>query len=47
VEGLLPALQKESIVVLGTKKRRWWPTPEERLARRLEKHGHAVLVVPC
>jgi hypothetical protein len=47
VEGLLPALQKESIVVLGTKKRRWWPTPEERLARRLEKHGLAVLVVAC
>jgi hypothetical protein len=37
-------LSPHSIVVLGTPKR-WWPTREEKLARRLRRSGHEVMVV--
>jgi len=31
-----------SLLVIGGKKR-WWPTPEQRLARRLKAEGHQVV----
>ena len=37
-------LSPHSVVVLGTPKH-WWPTREERLARRLRRSGHEVVVV--
>jgi hypothetical protein len=41
-ETLTGALKPGSIVVLGGKKR-WWPTKDETLARRLRRAGHEVL----
>jgi hypothetical protein len=46
IEGLLPALAADSIVVMGVPKR-FWPGWERRLARRLQKRGHEVLLLPC
>lgn len=46
LEGLVSALSSDSVVVMGTPKR-WWPTRETRLARRLQKLGHEVLLVQC
>ena len=37
-------LPPRSVVVLGARKR-WWPTREEHLARRLRRSGHEVVVV--
>ena len=37
-------LQRQSLVVIGTKDR-WWRTREERLARRLTSSGHSVAIV--
>ena len=41
-ETLLKVLAPHSVVVLGGPKR-WWPSPERRLARRLRNAGHAVV----
>jgi hypothetical protein len=39
---LAAALKPHSLVVLGGN-RRWWPTPEQVLARRLRRAGHEVI----
>lgn len=41
-ETLTSVLKPGFIVVVGGKKR-WWPTSEERLARKLRSSGHEVL----
>jgi hypothetical protein len=43
-EAFAQQLAPHSVVVLGTV-RRWWRTREERLARRLRRSGHEVMVV--
>jgi len=43
-ETCLALLRRESLVVIGTKDR-WWPTREERFARKLAAHGHSVAVI--
>jgi len=40
------ALKPKSMVIFGGAKR-WWPTAEQRLARRLRRNGHEVIFVPC
>jgi hypothetical protein len=42
VETLRDVLKPHSLVVIGGR-RRWWPTPEKRLARRLRRAGHEVV----
>lgn len=42
-ETLTLVLNASSLVVLGGPKR-WWPTPEGRLARKLRKAGHEVIL---
>lgn len=44
VETLCSSLEPESLVVLGGKKH-WWPTPEQRLARKLRHSGHRVILI--
>lgn len=39
---LSTVLRPHSLVVVGGR-RRWWPTGEERLARRLRRSGHEVI----
>jgi len=41
-ETLSRALDPHSLVVLGGRKR-WWPTAERRLARKLRRAGHEVI----
>jgi hypothetical protein len=41
---LCAVLKPHSLVVLGTRKAGWWPTPEKRLARQLRRAGHEVIV---
>ncbi len=41
---LSKSLRPHSLVVLGARKR-WWPTPEAPLAKRLRRMGHEVVVV--
>ncbi len=41
-QTLEAALEPESLLVIGGKKR-WWPTAEQRLARWLEAKGHRVI----
>ncbi|MEO8097929.1 MAG: hypothetical protein ABI811_09530 [Acidobacteriota bacterium] len=41
---LLNALRPRSMVVLGGRKR-WWPTSETKLARKLRNAGHEVIFV--
>ena len=43
-DAYLGLLQRQSLVVIGTKDR-WWRTREERLARRLTAGGHSVAVI--
>jgi tRNA 2-selenouridine synthase SelU len=43
-DAFLQYLLPHSLIVVGTRKR-WWPTREERLARRLQNSGHAVLLI--
>jgi hypothetical protein len=43
VETLQSVLKPHSLVVVGSRKR-WWPTPEKRLAAKLRRSGHDVLV---
>jgi hypothetical protein len=42
-ETLNKVLNPRSLVVIGTVKR-WWPTREEKLARKLRRAGHDVIV---
>jgi hypothetical protein len=41
---LLQVLKPQSLVVMGGK-RRWWPDPEQRLAKTLRGDGHKVIFV--
>lgn len=43
-EALRSVLKPRSLVVVGGR-RRWWPTPERRLARKLRKAGHEVILI--
>jgi hypothetical protein len=43
VRTLASVLNPGSIVVMGGRKRRWWPTGDERLARELRRAGHEVI----
>src|SRR5581483_5161709 len=42
VRALQQTLKPNSLVVIGARKR-WWPTPENRIARALRAKGHWVL----
>jgi hypothetical protein len=42
-ETLQSVLKPHSLVVVGTRKR-WWPTAEKRLAAKLRRAGHEVMV---
>jgi hypothetical protein len=42
-ETLQSALKPHSLVVVGSRKR-WWPTAEKRLAAKLRRLGHQVVV---
>ncbi len=44
LQCLLRALRPRSLVIIG-KSRRWWPTPERKLARVLQSSGHRVILV--
>jgi hypothetical protein len=41
-ETLLRVLKPQSLVIIGGR-RRWWSTPERRLARKLRRGGHEVI----
>jgi hypothetical protein len=41
-ETLAAVLEPHSLIVIGGRKR-WWPTQEKRLARKLRRAGHEVL----
>jgi hypothetical protein len=43
-DAYLGLLRRQSMVVIGTKDR-WWPTREERLARKLTVAGHSVAII--
>jgi hypothetical protein len=43
LETLKSVLQPHSVVVVGSRKR-WWPTAEKRLASKLRRAGHEVVV---
>ena len=43
LDALEIVLVPRSLVVIGSR-RRWWPTPERRLARHLRRSGHEVIV---
>ena len=42
LETLASVLKPHSVVVVGGR-RRWWPTPEKRLAGKLRRAGHEVI----
>lgn len=42
LQMLMAELRPRSLVVVGGRKR-WWPTPEQRLARALRRAGHEVV----
>lgn len=44
VEMLLHMLNANSLVVIGGHKR-WWPTTEKRMARRLRQAGHKAVLI--
>jgi len=44
VEALKQVLDPKSLVLIGFRKR-WWPTGDERLARKLRRAGYEVLLV--
>ena len=41
-QAIRQALKPDSLVVIG-KRKRWWPTGEESLARMLKRDGHRVI----
>jgi hypothetical protein len=43
LETLVSVLKPHCLVVIGSRKR-WWPTAEKRLARKLRHTGHQVVV---
>jgi len=43
LETLRSVLKPHSLVVLGSRKS-WWPTAEKRLAKKLRRFGHQVVV---
>ena len=43
LQALREALKPHSLVVMGAG-RRWWPTPEKKLARGLRQDGHHVFL---
>jgi hypothetical protein len=43
METLASVLRPHSIVVVGARER-WWPTAEERMARKLRRAGHEVIL---
>lgn len=43
LQTLLSVLKPQSLVVLCGRKRRWWPTRDEVLARALRRAGHEVI----
>lgn len=43
LETLSAVLRQHSLVVVGGRKRRWWPTSEETLAKTLRRAGHEVI----
>jgi hypothetical protein len=43
METLAAVLEPQSLIVLGGRKR-WWPTEERRLARKLRRAGHEVIL---
>ena len=43
VQTLTQVLVPGSIVVVGGRKRKWWPTADEMLARELRRAGHEVI----
>ena len=45
VQTLLEFLRPGSLMVIGGRRRRWWPTADERLARRLRRAGRPVVFV--
>ena len=44
VEMLLHMLSPSSLVVIGGRKK-WWPTSEKLMARRLRQAGHKVILM--
>ena len=42
-QTLVSVLQPGSLVVIGGRKRWWWPTPEKALVRTLQRAGHEVV----
>jgi hypothetical protein len=44
LETLLRVLSRDSLVVIGGRKR-WWPTEESRMAKVLQSKGHRVVFV--
>ena len=44
-ESLHNALPADSVVILGARKRHWWPSWERKLARILRHEGRRVLVI--
>jgi hypothetical protein len=42
MDALVQMLKPRSLVVVGGR-RRWWPTEETRIARRLRRAGHEVI----
>ena len=42
-ETIRRVLKPDSVVIIGGRKR-WWPTPEHRLARTLRRDGHHVIL---
>jgi hypothetical protein len=43
METLAAVLEPHSLIVVGGRKR-WWPTEEKRLARKLRRAGHEVIL---
>jgi len=43
--GIAHALYRQSVVLIGGRKRRAWPTREHRLAKKLRLAGHHVIFV--